>query len=911
MPIRNRVPTSVPAGNAPAHGRRKRRRGRFNSGAWHGILRAAVRADEAERGEPPDLDEDDVLAWADAFFERTGDWPKAESGPIPEAPGETWLLVSAALALGLRGFRRGGSIPRFLNEHRGRYNRADQRFAVGQILAWADDWHERTGDWPQAPSGKIPGAGGVKWSIVDDSLRTGRGVMPGGSSLSRLLFSERGVDRRPPLAEEQILTWVDAHRERTGRWPNQHSGPILDEPDETWAAVNSALSKGLRSFPGGSSLPQLLARRRGVRSSRHAPRLTIPLVLASADAFHARTGKWPYRGSGPIPEIPGETWQWVDSALSKGLRGLPGGSSLTRLLMDRRGIRSAAHAPRLSIPQILAWADAFHARTDQWPTQDAESVDLPPGESWSIIQYALVEGLRGLSRGSSLGRLLAQERGATSHRVLAVPEIIQWADAHHERTGTWPNSTSGPIPEASGETWKRVHGALKGGHRGLPGGSSLVKLLSDERGARCSTALDLKRGPNLKSLKPDLTIQQVLAWADEFHAHTGRWPAVGSGPIEKSPGENWSAINDALRSGSRGLPGDQSLVRLLEQERGAHNRSNQPRMTIEEILGWADAHHDRHGSWPRHGSGPIPEAPGETWQRVCGALRDGLRGLPGGTILFQLLHKERGVPLVQKRVPFTIDGILAWADAHFARTGKWPGNGSGEIPESPGDTWEKVRNALRHGKRGLERGPSLTELLAEKRGRRDAHRRPDLTIPQILAWADAFHAQHGQWPTLKSGHIPESPGESWHSVEGALRNGKRGLGGGSSVACLLEEKRALRNRMRPPELTIPQILSWADAFQARNGRWPNPNSGPIPEAPGETWWAVKTALTTGQRGLPGGLSLRQLRDQNRPPKQRKPRFVFGSEPAPASRGSDRVRVHANAGLQASSGAAPTANNQPL
>ena len=155
---------------------------------------------------------------------------------------------------------------RFLNEHRGWYNPADQRFTVEQVLAWADDWHERTGEWPIAVSGKIPGAGGVHWKIVDDSLRTGRGVMPGGSSLSRLLLGQRGVDRRSPLNEEQILTWAHAHRERTGHWPHQDSGSILDEPDESWKAVNNALFKGLRSLPGGSSIPRLLYLRRGVKT---------------------------------------------------------------------------------------------------------------------------------------------------------------------------------------------------------------------------------------------------------------------------------------------------------------------------------------------------------------------------------------------------------------------------------------------------------------------------------------------------------------------------------------------------------------------------------------------------------------------------------------------------------------------
>ena len=79
----------------------KRRRKR-NPGYWFGVLNDAVRADRL-RGEPRDLSEDDILGWADAFYARHGDWPSFDSGPIPESCGETWLTVSAALALGLRG----------------------------------------------------------------------------------------------------------------------------------------------------------------------------------------------------------------------------------------------------------------------------------------------------------------------------------------------------------------------------------------------------------------------------------------------------------------------------------------------------------------------------------------------------------------------------------------------------------------------------------------------------------------------------------------------------------------------------------------------------------------------------------------------------------------------------------------
>jgi hypothetical protein len=40
---------------------------------------------------PPSLDTGEILAWADAWYNRRGTWPKMYDGPIPDAPlGTTW-----------------------------------------------------------------------------------------------------------------------------------------------------------------------------------------------------------------------------------------------------------------------------------------------------------------------------------------------------------------------------------------------------------------------------------------------------------------------------------------------------------------------------------------------------------------------------------------------------------------------------------------------------------------------------------------------------------------------------------------------------------------------------------------------------------------------------------------------------
>jgi len=376
------------------------------------MLRAEVAADCQERGELPDLTDEEVLGWADAFLARTGDWPSYKSGEIPESPGETWLAVQAALALGIRGFAPGGTLPRFLALHRGRYNKNDQHFSIRQILAWAQDWWAQTGRWPTPLSGDIPGAGGISWQTLDAALRDGRGGLPGGSSLFHLLTGDRRVQSETTLTSDQILNWADAHHVRTGEWPRKRSGPISDAPDDTWGAVDAALRRGRRGLPGGSSLMQLLATERGVRRLGYAPPLSLALILAWADAFHLRNGRWPASRSGPLPEAPGENWRSLDFALSSGRRGLPGGSSLARVLAQQRGTRNRQTLAPMTVPEILRWADEYHSRHGTWPVSTSGPIPEAPGETWKRVYDALACGGRGLPRGATLQGLLWEHRRA-------------------------------------------------------------------------------------------------------------------------------------------------------------------------------------------------------------------------------------------------------------------------------------------------------------------------------------------------------------------------------------------------------------------------------------------------------------------------------------------------------------------
>jgi hypothetical protein len=144
----------------------------------------------------------------------------------------------------------------------------------------------------------------------------------------------------PELSIEEILSWADYHRGRTGKWPKRDSGPVYLAPSrfELWKMVDNALYYGGRGLPGGSSLARLLAEHRGARNNKARPPLTIEQILAWADAHRERTGRRPKSTSGRVWDVPLQTWSGIQVALWEGARGLPGGTTLCKLLETHRNV---------------------------------------------------------------------------------------------------------------------------------------------------------------------------------------------------------------------------------------------------------------------------------------------------------------------------------------------------------------------------------------------------------------------------------------------------------------------------------------------------------------------------------------------------------------------------------------------
>ncbi len=191
---------------------------------------------------------------------------------------------------------------------------------------------------------------------------------------------------------------------------------MLHAEGEHWGSIDTALREGYRGLPGGQALGRLIRGHGGPNAYRTRPELTVEGILAWADAHREAAGEWPVEDSGPVHSAPGETWNAISSALARGGRGLPGGSSLARLLAERRGARNKQDLPHLEVERILAWADAHRAATGRWPSALSGPVAEGSEETWAVVNMALSKGCRGLPGGSSLARLLAKHRPVRPRR---------------------------------------------------------------------------------------------------------------------------------------------------------------------------------------------------------------------------------------------------------------------------------------------------------------------------------------------------------------------------------------------------------------------------------------------------------------------------------------------------------------
>jgi hypothetical protein len=202
-------------------------------------------------------------------------------------------------------------------------------------------------------------------------------------------------------------------------------------------------------------------------------------------------------------------------------------------------------------------------------------------------------------------------------------------------------------------------------------------------------------------MKPPLTREKVLEFADKYFALHGKYPGVESKPLEEMGDETWQRFHLALRFGHRGFPGGSSLYQLLVES----GRKVAP-LNLNEaaVLDYADIYFERFKEWPTAKSPALSEMGSDTWAKYNDALRNCHRGMTAGTTLhkFLIAHGRRA-----EKIKLSEEKIVEWAKAFQRIYGKLPNSKSPSIPEMGSECWNALNQNLHAGGRGFPGGSSL------------------------------------------------------------------------------------------------------------------------------------------------------------------------------------------------------------
>lgn len=205
--------------------------------------------------------------------------------------------------------------------------------------------------------------------------------------------------------------------------------------------------------------------------------------------------------------------------------------------------------------------------------------------------------------------------------------------------------------------------------------------------------------------KPSFTEQKIVEWMKLFYEHEeecspdreGKYPSNGDhtvwerdseGNWVEVKGENWhSTIEPALRDGGRALPGGSSIHKLKKKY-----GLTQKLLAKETIRDWCQLFYERAKQtrgrgkcptvldkivWERDSEGIWVQVKGERWDKINGALRKGFRGLPGGSSLNELMEEYSITD------NFTEEEIVKYFRLFYEKTkedsddriGRYPNNG--------------------------------------------------------------------------------------------------------------------------------------------------------------------------------------------------------------------------------------------
>ncbi len=478
-----------------------------------------------------------------------------------------------------------------------------------------------------------------KGSIVDIIQAVGRVIRKSGGKKTGTIiipvFVDESEDEDHALESSafqpvwQVLKALRAHDQR-----------LADELDELRASLGKQVGGGKRiKLPANIVLdvPRLLLADfeqafyvRAVARVAQRPPLTVEQILKWADRHKAQTGKWPRYHSGKIDGTD-LTWMAVGYSILYAKPNLPHGLTLPLLLQKYRGVHNRRLQPALTITRILRWADDFRRATGTWPIATSGRISGTT-DSWNSIDSALRTARRGISRKTSLARLLFRYRGVENiadKAPLKTKEILKWAKSFHRKYGRWPSVKAKPV-RGQKSSWASIDHCMRSGLRGCQPGGSLASFLESHVGV-----------VNPRD-KPQLSIREIVSWMETYHATHGEWPTIRSGRVA-GHGETWGGIELALTRCQRGVKKKTSLADLRHRYLGVVNPQDQSPLTLRWIKKQIHLYFRKTGRWPNTQSGSIPGTT-ETWQKVASALWGGLRGIEIKTTLRDVVTEISGGP---------------------------------------------------------------------------------------------------------------------------------------------------------------------------------------------------------------------------------------------------------------------------
>lgn len=278
----------------------------------------------------------------------------------------------------------------------------------------------------------------------------------------------------------------------------------------------------------------------------------------------------------------------------------------------------------------------------------------------------------------------------------------------------------------------------------------------------------------------------------------------------------------------------------------------------ETVFSWAQTYREHMGHYPHVGSGKItkfvPDAEtAHTWESLNREFSRQSEYFSAGLTLATFIESYH-----RMHVKLTEKKIMHWANVHKRKKGCLPNRHSGPImhPSAAPDTWADAHSALLLGLRGLHGGKTLEEMLSSY-----VEDQITITETQILTWVDAHKKQSGSYPVNATfGEIPESNGQTWNSIDFALKKGLYGLPKrkpSDSLYWFISRHRGSQIQYKRPNLTSMSVMAWAMSFYEKNGKLPEAESGVIDEVTTreETWADINDALVAGRRGFSGQSSL--------------------------------------------------------